>query len=98
MFAQDHILCDGKFLDHAIAHALLGNVGKHAVGQVAGSEAGNILAFEYDLSACNFAQAGNGFSQFALAVARHTCYPQYLAGTHFKTDIAQTWRAAITST
>ena len=39
MFAQDHVFGNGKIPDHAIAHSFFGDIGKHSVGQIAGSKA-----------------------------------------------------------
>ena len=46
MFAQDHVFRDSEILDHAVPHAFFGDVGKHAVGQVAGGKARDILPFQ----------------------------------------------------
>ena len=46
MLAQDHVLGDREFLDHAVPHALLRNIGQHPVGQFSRGQAGDILAFQ----------------------------------------------------
>ena len=59
MFTQDHIFSNGKFIDHAIAHAFFGDVGKHTVCDLARSKIGDLPAFEKNSSTGDFAQAGN---------------------------------------
>jgi hypothetical protein len=72
MLAQNHVFGDGKIPDHAIAHAFFGDVGEHAVGEIARLKAGHIFAFEDYASLCNLAQASDRFRQLALAIARNT--------------------------
>ena len=72
MFTQDHVFSNGEILDHPIAHPFFGDIGKHAVSDLARGKRGDVPAFKEDFTAGGFSQAGDGLRQFALTVAGDT--------------------------
>src|SRR5574338_578943 len=95
MLTQDHILGHGEILDHAIAHPFLGDIRKHPLRDIAGSEVRDLFPLEMDLSARDLAQAGDTLRQLALPVAGDSRDPQDFSRGHLQAYAAQTWCAAV---
>src|SRR6266508_2009362 len=79
MFSQDHIFCNGKLFDHAIAHAFFRDIGEHSISQITRSKISNIIPFEANSTSSYFSQTGDCLRQFTLTVPRDTCNSQDLA-------------------
>ena len=89
MFAQDEVLGHGEVADHAVAHALFGDVGQPARDEMRGRRAGDVLPFEEDLTLRGGPQAVDHLGQLALPIARYARQPQDFPCVDFERHTAQ---------
>ena len=95
MIAEDRVLAllEGKHETHVVA--IFRDMRHTDAAQFRRVEAGNIIAVDPDLTGGRFANTGNRFQKFALAIAGHAGYPDDLAGAHVEGDVVDHDDAAI---
>jgi hypothetical protein len=94
---EHHILGDGEFPDHPVAHPFLGDVGQAGGSHPTWVGVGHVLAVDEHPPRHHWPQPGYGLCQLALPVARHARDAKDLAGAHLQAEVVDSLGVSITA-